>query len=469
MNIIDIYPNLNINKQILGITNNSKHVKKDYIFVAIKGKKDNGQKYIKEALNNGASLIITDQMVLGNYNHLRVKNAKLEYIKLLQKFYNYKPNIYTVGITGTDGKTTTSTILCSIFNTFTKSAYLGTNGITYNNKIIKTPTTTPTPALLYKSYKVFDKNKINNMVLEVSSEGILDKRIENLAISGAIYTNLSHEHLNTHKTMNSYFKCKSQLFSKINNDGLIAINTDDYYAHYIKDYTNAKIISYGINSGIYRAKNIKLEFDKTVFDLYYLGTYISTITTPLFGIYNVYNTLAAISYSYELGIDINHIKQGLENITVDGRFMHYKNKDNITVIVDYAHTPNAIKSLYESLLHFKQNRIIHILGAQGGKDRTKRKEMGLTAVNNADITIFTSEDPKDENIFQILLDLTKNIIDKDYYITVDRKEAINLAVKIAKPNDIILITGKGNEDKEIIKGKYYKHNDYNYAKDQLKN
>ena len=134
MNIIDIYPQLNINKDILGITNNSKKVKKDYIFVAIKGKKDNGQKYVKEALKNGASLVITDQMVLGNYNHLRVKNAKLEYIDLLQKFYRYKPNIYTIGVTGTDGKTTTSTILNSIFNTFTNSAYLGTNGINYNNQ-----------------------------------------------------------------------------------------------------------------------------------------------------------------------------------------------------------------------------------------------------------------------------------------------------------------------------------------------
>ena len=469
MNIIDIYPQLNINKDILGITNNSKKVKKDYIFVAIKGKKDNGQKYVKEALKNGASLVITDQMVLGNYNHLRVKNAKLEYIDLLQKFYRYKPNLYTIGVTGTDGKTTTSTILNSIFNTFTNSAYLGTNGINYNNKTIKTPNTTPTPTLLYPAYSVFNKYKINNMILEVSSEGILDDRIEKLNINGAIYTNLSCEHLNTHKTMDSYFKCKAKLFSKISKDGLIAVNTDDYYSHFIQNYTDARIISYGINSGTYRAKNIKLEFDKTTFDLYYQGTYLDTISTTLFGIYNIYNSLGAITYAYELGIDLKYIKEGLEKVNVDGRFMYYKNKNNITAIVDFAHTPNAIKNLYESLLPFKTHRIIHILGAQGGKDRIKRKEMGLTAVNNADITIFTSEDPKDENIFQILYDLTKNINDKDYYISVDRKEAIKLAVKLAKPNDIILITGKGNENTEVIKGTYYRHNDFKIIKDFLQN
>lgn len=469
MNIIDIYPQLNIHSDILGITNNSKRVKKNYIFVAIKGKKENGQKYIKEALENGASLIITDQLVLGKYNHLRVKNAKLEYIYLLQKFYHYTNNIYTIGITGTDGKTTTATMLNSIFNSFVSSAYIGTNGINYLNKTIKTPNTTPTPTLLYPAYQVFRKHNINNMILEVSSEGILDGRIEKFNFNGAIYTNLSLEHLNTHKTMDEYFKCKAKLFQAINENGLIAINTDDFYAHSIPFYTKANIITYGLESGLYRAKNIVLNFEKSEFDVFYQGMFLTHICLPLFGKYNIYNALGCIAYTYELGIDIKYIKEGLEKLSyVDGRFMHYVSKDNITAIVDFAHTPNALLNIYENLKPFKKGKIIHVLGAAGEKDFLKRADMGKIATDNADITIFTSEDPKNENIFQILLDLTKKLEDKEYYITIDRKEAIELAARIANPKDIILITGKGNEQTETILNYKFTHNDFDIIKKALK-
>ena len=219
---------------------------------------------------------------------------------------------------------------------------------------------------------------------------------------------------------------------------------------------------------MYQAKNIILNFNKTIFDLYYKNIYLTTIESELFGKYNIYNLLAAISYAYELGIDINLIKDAIETIKVDGRFMHYTNKDNITAIVDFAHTPNALNNLLTNLIPFKKNRIIHILGATGEKDKTKRKQMGLISTNNSDITIFTSEDPKNENIFQTLLDLTKGIKDKDYYLTVDRKEAITLATNIAKPNDIILITGKGNEQTETIKNYTFNHNDFNIVVKKLK-
>lgn len=468
MNINQIYPFLGISKEILGITDNSKKVKRDYIFVAIKGHESNGKTYIKEALENGACLIITDQIIFGKYNHLRVKNAKLEYMRLLALYYHYNHEIYTVGITGTDGKTTTASILNNIFNTAKSSAYIGTNGISYLNKNVDTKHTTPTPDLFFQAYNVFKKHHINDLVMEVSSEGILDKRVENIKFDGAIFTNLSHEHLNAHKTMRNYLKTKAKLFSSLDNSCLAVINTDDFYSHQLYYYTKAKIVSYGIYSGKYQAKNIKLSFTHTSFDVYYKGVFLEHYNVPLFGKYNVYNTLAAIAYSSELGIDPKYIKLGVENLNpIPGRFMHYTSENKITGIVDFAHTPNALKNLLINLKEFAKKRIILVIGAAGNKDKSKRSVMGQVATSLADITIFTSEDPKDENLFSIFTDLTKELVNKDYYLTISRKDAIKLATRIAQKGDIIVVTGKGNETKEVIMGNTFIHSDYQILKNYL--
>lgn len=468
MNVNQIYPNLGISKDILGITANSKRVRENYIFVAIKGNKQNGKKYIKEALERGACLIITDQMVLGNYNHVRVRNAKAEYVKLLQTFYHYTHDIYTVGVTGTDGKTTTANILNNIFNEAKSSAYIGTNGISYSGKKIKTPHTTPTPDLLYQAYHTFKKHHINDMVMEVSSEGILDGRVEKLEFDGAIFTNLSHEHLNTHKSMNRYFKVKAKLFQNLKETGLAVINSDDTYAHALLSNTKASIITYGIESGLYQAKNIQLSFLSSEFDVYYKGFFLAHFHLPLFGKYNIYNALAAIAYTNELGIDLTYIKQGIETLLpIDGRFMYHINKKNIVGIADFAHTPNALYQLLTNLNEFKKGKLITILGAQGEKDKTKRSIMGSIATSLSDITVFTSEDPKNESLFGILSDLTRELEDKEYYLTLSRQEAITLAARIAKENDIILITGKGNEEYEQILNLKFKQNDFTLLKKAL--
>ena len=468
MNLNTLYPQLNLSKEIYGITANSKSVRKNYIFVAIKGKQNNGMKFINEALSNGACLIVTDQMVLKNYPHIRVPNAKKEYIRLLQLFYHYHHDIYTVGITGTDGKTTTASILNHIFETANRSAYIGTNGIQYLGKNIKIRHTTPTPDLLYQAYNTFKKHHINDMIMEVSSEGILDGRVENLAFDGAIFTNLSHEHLNAHKTMYNYLKTKAQLFSKLNKDGLAILNSDDFYAHYLTKYTKAKIVTYGMDSGIYQAKNIVLGFTASSFDVYYKGYFLSHFHLPLFGKYNIYNALAAIAYAHELGIDLNYIIKAISTLPkIEGRFMTFTSKNKITGIIDFAHTPNALENLLLNLREFKKGNIITILGAQGEKDKTKRTEMGKIATTYADISIFTSEDPKNENLFGILYDLTTDLKNKEYYLTLSRKEAIYLAARLAKPNDIILITGKGNEQYEQVLSFKFNHNDFTLLKKAL--
>ena len=468
MNLQKLYPSLGMNLEVLGITANSKRVRKNFIFVAIKGHTHNGKRYIKEALDNGACLIVTDQMVLKNYNHIRVRNAKSEYIRLLQLFYHYNHEIYTVGITGTDGKTTTANILNQIFDIAKSSAYIGTNGISYSKKTIKTKHTTPTPDLFYEAYSVLKKHQINDLVMEVSSEGILDGRIEKMVFDGAIFTNLSHEHLNTHKTMSHYFKTKSKLFENLKKGGLAVINSDDFYGTELVAKTSARVVTYGLDTGMYQAKNVHLNLLSSEFDVYFKGLFLGHFKLPLFGKYNIYNALAAITYASELGIDFKYIKQGIETLLpIDGRFMHFQNKNHITGIVDFAHTPNALFNLLSNINAFKKGKLITILGAQGEKDKTKRTKMGQIAANQSDLTIFTSEDPKHESLFGILYDLTEDLQDKEYYLTLSRKDAIALAAKLASPNDIIVITGKGNETTEQIYDYHFKHNDYTLLKNAL--
>ena len=468
MNIKKFYPKINLDFDCDGITANSKAVKRNYIFVAIKGKLDNGNKYINEALDKGASLIVTDQFHFRAFNRVKVKDAKMEYIRLLQIFYSYTNNIYTVGVTGTDGKTTTSCILNSIFETLNSSALIGPNGCKYLNKCVKTKNTTPSADFIYQAYSIFNKHHINDLVMEVSSEGILDKRIEGYTFNGAIFTNLSHEHLNTHKTMEAYFKCKAKLFKMLDKNALLVINADDPYSHKIQFYTKAKIVTYGLVHGDYKAMNIKMYPNKSEFDLYYKNEKIYHFIVNLFGRYNIYNALGAIAYAYELGIPLEVIFDGVYKVKeISGRLMRYE-ENGITGIVDFAHTPAALYNLIDNIKLFCKGNIILVLGAQGRKDIAKRAIMGKMAVMMTSTVIFTSEDPKDESIFSILNDLTKEITSTDYYITLFREDAIKLAVKLAKPNDTIIVTGKGCEEYETIGKTQFHHNDFVILKKYIK-
>lgn len=467
MELKELYPNIKLNIEIQGITCDSRKVNKDYIFVAIKGKKTDGNKFIDEAIRNGASIIVTNKIHFKE-NFIYSANPKLEYIRLLKIFYKYR-KIYTIGITGTDGKTTSSTILYSILNELNPSAYIGTNGISYLKNNIPTKNTTPSPEIFYKANNEFQACKVHDLVMEVSSEGILDKRVEGINYDGAIFTNLSHEHLNTHKNMKNYFLCKAKLFESLDRTSLLVINIDDPYSKKIPKHTDAKIITYGFKeSATYSVHNYKITAKGSIFEVYYNNKFLSKFHIYLFGKYNIYNALSAIAYAYEIGIPINYIQSGLHKIhSVNGRFMVYKNND-VEYIIDYAHTPNALKNLLDNVNEIKKGKTILVLGAAGEKDSSKRQALGEIATTLADITIFTSEDPKNESIFQIMSDLTSKV-KGDYYLTLSRFDAIKLAKSLANKNDIVLITGKGNEKTEIIKNFIFHHSDSDLLKKALGN
>lgn len=459
MDIRVFYPNYKADIEIEGITSNSKEVKKNYLFVAICGSKHNGLEFVNEAIENGASLIVCSNPIDFNIPSIRVPDTKVEYIRLLQLFYNYNPIDHNIiGITGTDGKTTTALMLHHIMNFENHSSYIGTNGIQYHSKNIPTINTTIDPKSFYYTLEEFINNDIKYTVMEVSSEGIKDKRVSQLYFNGAIFTNLTHEHLNTHKTMKSYFETKLKLFESLDSEALCVINSDDYYGRKIISHTKAKIITYGMKKALYMAKNIFLYKEKIRYDLYYKNIFLDKITIYLFGTYNVYNSLAAIAYAYEFGIPLKTIKSRLLNMDkIDGRFERFFYNQN-TFIVDFAHTPNALNQLLSNLKKINHNKLIVILGSAGEKDWTKRHLMGSIATNIADIVIFTSEDPKNESLIDILADLTKNAKD-NYYLSYDRKEAIKLGISLLTRNDILVVAGKGNELHENIKGQLVFHND----------
>lgn len=461
MHVSFFYPDSKLNFDVIGITNDSRKIRNGYIYVAAKTKK-----YIKDALKRGASLIISNKHSM-NKKIIYNKKPFDEYIRLLKIYYGNNKSINTIGITGTDGKTTTSTILNAIFNEIDTSCYCGTNGIKYLNKQIKTENTTPNQAITFPLFQTLKKHNINNLVMEVSSEGILDNRIEGINFNGAIFTNLTHEHLNSHKNMHNYFLCKARLFSKLGKKDLLCINIDDEYAYEIKYYTKAKIITYGFNDGDYKINNYQLSNTGSYFNVYYKGKYLESFNIKLIGKYNIYNALAAISYAYEIGIPIKYIKSAIEKIEfIDGRYIEYK-RNNVTYIIDYAHTPNALNNLIESTRKICKGKIICITGAQGEKDASKRCIMGNIASSLADIAIFTSEDPKNESLFNIFNDLTKDIKNNDYYLTLTRYDAIKLATRLAGDDDYVLITGKGNEEFENILGFKFKHSDFDTLKKAL--
>lgn len=461
----DFYKDLKNTISFKDIKTNSKDILPGDIFVAIKGNTYDGHNYIKEALDKKAVFIISEKMIISD-KVMIVENTKDELIKLLSFFYKFD-KIRICGITGTDGKTTTSLILYTLFNFNCSSSYIGTNGIKTTKKYQTSHYTTPPIDTLYKTLASLEESGIRTCSLEVSSEALINGRVNGIRFDGAIYTNLSHEHLNTHNSMKKYFKAKELLFKSLDSEAIAVINADDKYAKKIK--TKAKRVTFGIDNGIFRAKNIKLFEDHSEFDFYYKDKYLARIYVGLFGKYNIYNTLGAITYAYLNGIPIHLIRnQLLTMVKIEGRFEQYTFK-NKTFIIDFAHTPNALYNLLSNLKLIKKKRIILIMGCAGEKDTTKRHDMATIGCKYADIVIFTSEDSRNESILSILSDMTYNLKYDNYYLSIDRKDAIRLGCKISSENDIVVITGKGNEKYENIKGTLFKHNDLDAIKEALGN
>lgn len=455
----------NLEIKINNICVDSRFVEKNDIFVAIDGNNQDGHKYINEALENGASLIIAEKqktVPLGYYK-IYVKNSRKALSKICANFYgNPSKKLKIIGITGTNGKSTTCTLLYDLFNLLNlKSGLISTINIDNGKTKFPSIMTTPDPIVLNKLFYEMLKNGCQYCFMEVSSHAIIQNRIDNIHFTSAIFTNITHDHLDYHKDFESYIKAKKKLFDILPKTSTAIINKDDKNSNKIAEHCKSKKVFYSLNSiENYNIKIIEKSMSGTM-----LEYNNQEFFTSLIGEYNVYNLLSVISCATEIGIKEKPMIKKISKLKApEGRFETIISKKGIISIIDYAHTPDALIKIINTINQTKLNtqKLLTIIGCGGNRDFSKREKMGLISFKKSDYVIFTSDNPRDEKPEKIIEDMMLKIEDKNskkIFKIIDRKEAIEKANTILNKNDIMLIAGKGHEGYQIIKGKKNRFND----------
>ncbi len=447
--------------EVSNIAYDSREVMDNSIFVAISGYTVDGHQFIEKAIEMGATTIIIekDVSIKNNVTVLKVSDSRKALAKISSNYY-YNPTkkLDLVGITGTNGKTSTAYFIKSIYEQADKSVGLiGTIGTIIDNKIIKNKNTTPESLNLQQIFYKMVKSNIKHCIMEVSSHALCLNRVAYSSYNTNIFTNLSPDHLELHKNMDNYYHAKAKLF-EITKDYNI-INIDDEYGRKLAEKiinNDAKLITYGIvnNADIY-ASDIHYSAEFTTYDLH-TPTGNIAIKVNLPGMIYVYNSLAAIACAYSNNISFEDIQKGIAAIDrIKGRFeVVYKDND-YKIIIDFAHTEDGLVKALTTLRSFSKGRIILVFGvyaAVGEQGREKRRAMGKIAANFSDFAIVTSDNPKEQDPLLIIEEIVEAIEEeKGYYkAIVDREEAITYALEMSKKDDTILIAGKGHETTQII-------------------
>lgn len=431
---------------------NSKDIKKGDIFIPFGGVEDRN-KYIEDALKKKCSLVITDQdYSLKKKKILKVENLEQEIINIFNEYYNYPlKDIQLIGITGTDGKTTIATVLSDLLN----CPRIGTNGFEIKKKTYPLNNTTPSLDTLYDCFQKTRDNNFQNIVMEVSSEAYLTKRIGKLPFMIGIFTNITKEHLDKHKTFANYLECKMELFK---NSQIAILNRDSKYYFKLKNCSHTSY-SYGFKKdATLRILKYKLYFDKSIIWFKYQGKNYK-LEYHLLGKFNVYNVSAIILTMTVLGYEMDDILARFKNIKgVKGR-MEVIPDIKKKVVVDYAHTINATLNVLKFFHKWNKN-IITVLGCAGGRYKEKRSEIGKIVLKYSKLVIFTMDDPRFENPNDIIDDMLKDTKKTNYLRIISRRDAIEYALKIATSKDIVLILGKGSDEYMLIEDKKIPYSDY---------
>lgn len=457
--------NCNFDIPINDIKTNSKEVKPGDLFVCIKGVSTNRHDFISEAINNGACALIVEQE--GNYKvpYIKVENANNELALLSKKFYdNPLDKLNLIGITGTDGKTTTASIIRNMLGN-NLCGYIGTNGIYCLNEKQQEQNTTPDINKIYKYLNYFVKKNLKYATMEISSEALYRNRTNSLNLDVAILTNITEDHLDVHKTIENYIESKEKIFNLLKKNGVAIINRDDKYYNEISKVIDKKILTFGENKeSDLILENIKEFSTGTIFNIIYKKNKYR-ILSPLIGKFNAYNIAAALLTLLHFGYSIEDSIEKITQISrVDGRCEMLSLPLKYNVVLDYAHTPNALKNILTYLNTIKKRKIITVVGSAGGREKQKRKDMGNIVLKLSDLVIFTMDDPRNEKVDEIIDDMLSNTNNENYIRIIDREQAINYALKIAKKDDIVLIAGKGRDNYMAIKDKYIKYSDYDIIK-----
>ncbi len=470
-------------EEVVGSTNvaieniciDSRQAKKFSLFIAVKGTAVDGHQFIDTAIEQGSLAIICEDLpenLVKEVNYIQVKNSRFAAGVIASNFYdNPSEKLKLIGVTGTNGKTTVTTLLYELFkNLGYKTGLLSTVRNLIDGVVIEATHTTPDPISLNELLAEMVDRGCEYAFMEVSSHALDQHRVAGVEFTGAIFTNISHDHLDYHETFDNYIAAKKMLFNNLPSNAFALVNLDDKNGEVMVQNTKAKIITYGLKSMADRKAKI-LENNLTGLILNIDG---QEVITRLIGSFNAYNILSVYGAAIELKEEKLQILTTLSNLhSPDGRFQFIKTDNNILGIVDYAHTPDALDNVISTIhgLRTGNEKLITLVGCGGDRDKTKRPEMARIAAEGSTKVILTSDNPRSEDPTQILEDMKTGldpVLKRKAVSIVDRLEAIRTACMLAEPGDIILVAGKGHEKYQEINGVKHDFDDMEVLTTNLK-
>ena len=454
----------------------SNKCEKDTLFFAIKGSVLDGHKFIDNAISSGATAIVCEELPIqlkGNITYIKVLEVRKALGIVSSNFFDHpSKKIKIIGVTGTNGKTTIATLLFNLFRGLGYSCGLiSTIENRINDLVLPSNSTTPDCLKINELLSQMILNDCKVCFMEVSSHGIKQQRISGINFSFAVFTNISRDHLDYHKNLEDYILTKKKFFDDLHQDSIAVINKDDKYGEKMVSNCKSKKIFYSVDS---EKSNHKVEILKNTFSGLEIKIDGQVLKTSIIGFFNAYNLLAIYAVAiriHEIEEDVLRGLERLENIL--GRLNVIKSKNSIYAIIDYAHSPGAVENIFKAILNIKNptQKIITVIGCGGNRDAGKRPMMGSISYSNSDISIFTADNPRDEDIMKIINEMSQHLKEeksKKLFKIKDRRKAIKEAVQLATTNDIVLILGKGHEKYQEIKGKKFPFDDYKVLENVLK-
>jgi len=432
-------------------------VEEKSFFVALKGSNHDGADFIREAVANGARVVAGRTIPSGIAKDilcLEVEDPPQFLRHITRRLYgDLASRVKTIGVTGTNGKTTITYLIESIFKAAGKKCgVIGTVNYRVGEEIFPSTHTTPDFVANQRFLAGLAGRGVEHCVMEVSSHGLSQGRVDLIDFKTAVFTNLTDEHLDYHKTAEDYFLVKAKLFTGLPAGAAAIINLDDVYGRRLPAMTRSQVIGYGIeNPADVMARNIHSAVSGSRFEITGPGGSMAT-KTGLVGIHNVYNVLAAVTACLAEGINPESVQKGIESLDhIPGRLEKVSTQRDFSVFIDYAHTEDALKNVLQALRTITPGRIILVFGCGGDRDKTKRPKMGAVAGRLADISIITNDNPRSEDPQDIADQIREGFEDVNYHLVLDREEAIGQALMMAGTGDVVLIAGKGHEQYQIFK------------------
>lgn len=463
--------------EIYGVAYDSRQVKPGFLFVCVSGFKTDGHMFIKDAREKGAAAILAEKESIDCDLPIALCNDSRQALaQVAGNFYGHPSRqLRLIGVTGTNGKTTTTHLIKAILeDAGKKTGILGTLYARVGDTSFDLGHTTPEAPDIEAFLKVCREQQAEYVVMEVSSHALVLDRVDAIDFNVALFTNLTQDHLDLHETMNSYRDAKLKLFKNLETrpGNFSIINQDDQYARDFLAQAGSAAVSYGIEqTARIMAQDVRVNLKGSEFTVAYPGGTFE-IQMKLIGLFSVYNAMAAIAFALEEGIAVETIQSALARVDgVPGRIEQVHCGQDFTVVVDYAHTPDGLENILKTARGILENRLITVFGCGGDRDRGKRPLMGEIAARFSDFTIVTSDNPRSEEPQNIINDIVpgvEKVKDSRYAIIVDRREAIRHAIHLARPGDLVVIAGKGHETYQLVKGQVLDFDDRLVAAEFLK-